>query len=167
MTQAPNSFTLELDTTPPTLEIISPQYTLRNTETEIIIQANEELALYQDIYIIDPDGVRHDFTFSHQGDSFYGLVTLSELPLGISTIYAQVKDEVHNLSPLTSRPILIVLASDLLVAIETKEFPHPFELDQLDQELIVGEVYNLIEITEDTLPIYVREKDLDSGGETR
>lgn len=98
---------LELDTTPPEIEIYSPRYTTREIENEIRIVSNEKLSTYQDIYVIDSQGNRHDYTFQYNEDEFIGHIRFNELPYGICTIYAQLKDEVDNFSPLVSKSIEI------------------------------------------------------------
>lgn len=108
-----NYFTLDLDTTGPIINIIAPSYTTPQTSDEISIVANETLSTYQEIYIVDSQGVRHDLTFTYENDRFVGLVSFSGYPFGPATIYAQVKDEVFNASELVSKTINIRLANTL------------------------------------------------------
>lgn len=107
-----NYFTLTLDTTGPIINIIAPSYTTPQTSDEISIVANETLSTYQEFYIVDSAGVRHDLTFDYEGDRFVGLVSFSGYPFGTATIYARVKDEVMNISELVSKTISIRLADD-------------------------------------------------------
>jgi hypothetical protein len=100
-------FSLELDLTPPSLEIIAPQYTLKDISTSITITSNEPLLNWQDIYIVDSNNIRHDLTFLYEDDQFSANVTLNDLSYGIATIYCQLKDTVDNQSSLMSKSINI------------------------------------------------------------
>lgn len=104
----PSYFIIELDTTSPIIEVYAPRYTTNNITNKITIESNENLAQYQDIYIIDSKGVRHDYTFKRDSDNTYvGVVKFSNYPLGIATIYARMKDEVDNFSNVASASIEI------------------------------------------------------------
>lgn len=106
-------FTLTLDTTAPTVSILAPSYTTPQTSDEITVLGNETLSTTQDIYIIDSNGVRRDYTFDYQTDRFVGLVSWDGYPYGPATIYAQIKDEVDNTSALASKSINIRSGSTL------------------------------------------------------
>jgi hypothetical protein len=114
------SFTLELDTTGPQIEILAPLYTLPEIETEVIIQANEVLAPNAEIWVIDSLGERYDVTFSHEGDRFSGIIKFTEFPLGVAWIYALVRDEVHNLSNLVTKSINIRLSANIEMQVSSK-----------------------------------------------
>lgn len=101
------SFQLTLDTTKPAIEITAPSYTTPSAKTDIWIYGEEELSSYQNFYFIDSRGERHDVIFEHLGDSFHGVMYFSNFPTGITTFYAQVKDEVRNLSNVESISINI------------------------------------------------------------
>lgn len=97
-----------MDTIAPKLEIISPQYTTREMQNTITIQANEEVSSYQEIYIIDSNNNRHDYTFSKVGeDKYVGYLNFYDYPIGIVTIYARLKDTVDNISNLFSKTMEI------------------------------------------------------------
>lgn len=98
-------FSLELDTTAPEVDIIAPVYTVPDTLTEIIVETSEALADWQDVYIVDAKGQRHDLIFAHQDDQLLGLLDFNICAIGIAVIYAQVRDDVFNLSALVSKPI--------------------------------------------------------------
>lgn len=98
---------LELDTTPPEIEIYSPTYVTRETDNVITILGTEELSTYQEIYIVDSQGNRFDYTFTHDNNSFVGKVKLNELSLGYATLYVRVKDTVGNATDLVSHVIEI------------------------------------------------------------
>lgn len=99
---------IELDTTPPIIEIIAPKYTTRNIINRITVQANENLSDYQNIYILDSNNIRHDYIFNQErGDSFVGLINFADYPTGMTTIYARLRDEVNNVSNLAVATIEI------------------------------------------------------------
>lgn len=99
---------LELDTTAPHIDIYAPSYTTSSALNIITIEADETLAEYQDIYVIDNKGNRHDFTFNRDSDNQYvGAVRFNTMPLGIVQIYARMKDEVDNFSNVASATIEI------------------------------------------------------------
>lgn len=101
-------FTLTLDTTPPTFEIYSPQYTQKEIETEIRIVANENLSINHEIYLIDSLGERYNYTFLLSDNEFIGKVQFTNVNYGIATIYVTVYDEVLNKSSLLSKAINII-----------------------------------------------------------
>lgn len=105
-------FALELDTTGPQIEIYAPKYTDKHSNNLIRIVSNEKMSSFQDIYIIDSQGARHDVIFSFDGDkTFTGNVVFSDYSIGVATIYAQLKDEVNNLSNLVDFPISIITST--------------------------------------------------------
>lgn len=112
---------IALDATGPDIEIIAPQYTSPNIFTEIRIQANELLAKWQEVYIIDSAGMRHDLIFEHTGDCLVGEVVLNFCALGLVTIYAQVKDEVLNPSPLVSKTFNLMETVKVFVEMDIKQ----------------------------------------------
>ena len=104
-----NFFTLRLDTTGPDVEIRIPPYVLSTYDMDITVAANEELESgYQNFYLIDSTGKRHDFTLTHYGSYFKGRIAAGSLPLGVASIYVQVQDKVLNLSPVIYRTFQIV-----------------------------------------------------------
>lgn len=111
-------FELILDTNSPKLEIIAPQYTSPDINTEIIIESSEPLLNYQDIYIIDNLGIRHDIILNFNVTELTGKVRLNDFPLGIATIYCRLKDEVGNLSELVSKTINITEGNVLKIYLE-------------------------------------------------
>ncbi|MDW7673790.1 MAG: hypothetical protein SCK28_04550 [Bacillota bacterium] len=113
-----NFFILELDTTPPNISIIAPNYTVPNVETEIIIEGNEVLSQFQDIYIIDAKGTRHDVIFNYSNDKFIGRLIFNDFSIGIATVHARLKDEVLNLSDRVSKTIDIRMATKLILTID-------------------------------------------------
>lgn len=104
-----NFFTLRLDTVGPDIEIRIPPYVLSTSDMDLMIAANEEVEPgYQNFYLMDSTGQRHDIILAHHGDYFKGKVSIGSLPLGIVTVYAQVQDTVLNLSPVIYQSFQIV-----------------------------------------------------------
>ncbi|MFC3883742.1 hypothetical protein ACFOU2_09615 [Bacillus songklensis] len=111
------SFILELDTTGPVIEAFGPSYATNLYPETIIIEANETLADYQDIYFIDAAGTRHDVIFSYQTNKFVGVVYFSLFVPGIATMYARLMDEVNNLSNTAIYYVNVVSAIKLDITI--------------------------------------------------
>jgi paraquat-inducible protein B len=102
-------FILSLDTTPPEIDIYAPNYTTTTSEFEVVVKADEILSSgFQEFYIVDQQGTRHDYDFTYQNNQFVGKITLSAFDNGLVTFYAQVKDEVNNLSALATKSIQII-----------------------------------------------------------
>lgn len=121
-------FYLELDTTPPEAEIIAPYYTIPTSKLPVEIIANEELDLWHEVYLIDAQRERHNFTFQYLGDRFYGLLDITAASLGIATIYAKVQDKVHNVSSLMTATVdvktgakIYVFPSEMVRAVDIAE----------------------------------------------
>jgi hypothetical protein len=108
---------LTLDTTPPEIDIFTPNYTTNSARTEITVTSNEPLAQWQDVYIIDSLGRRHDVVFRNDGDELVGEIIFDGYPLGISTVYARVMDEVGNKSALASKSFNIVSSETLTISL--------------------------------------------------
>lgn len=89
--------TVNLDTTKPSVEIYAPEYVATNSIMEIMVMANEDLDIFQDIYM-SYEGVSVPLTFSQENNKFKGLVSLHGIPEGMLEISVQVRDVVHNLS---------------------------------------------------------------------
>lgn len=107
---------IELDTTPPDINIYVPSYTTNDLTNEIIIESNESLSNYQEVYVIDSNGDKHDYVFEKVSDKqFLGIVKFANFPMGTSTIYARMKDEVDNLSEIASKSFVIKESLTLLV----------------------------------------------------
>ena len=99
---------IELDTRPPTVEIFAPSYTTTEIVNTIQIKADETVSNFQDIFAIDENNTRYDYTFVKTDDNlFFGEINFFNFPLGIVTIYATLKDEVDNISNTASTTILI------------------------------------------------------------
>lgn len=102
-------FFLTLDTAPPQVNIYAPTYTNRLTTDEIRIESSEPLGEFQNFYIIDCEGNKHNLIFTQESDTVYtGQLTFSGYPYGIATIFAQVKDTVDNPSRLATASINVI-----------------------------------------------------------
>lgn len=100
-------FNLVLDTTPPILNIISPQYTSPDILTTIIIESDKPLMKFQDIYFVDYNEVKHDLIFNYDINCYVGKIQFTNMCNGIGTICCCLKDEVGNKSDLISKAINI------------------------------------------------------------
>lgn len=112
-----NYFTLTLDTTGPVVNILAPKFTIMDKPVDYKIVSSEQMLPYQNFYIMDSKGVRHDLIFEYLGDSFEGTVDFSEYPKGIATLYVQVKDDVLNLSPVYKHSIRLDDGGEAVVEI--------------------------------------------------
>jgi hypothetical protein len=96
-----------LDTTPPTVIIYAPTTIFEKSFEHISIEANENLDLKQEIYIVDSLNKRHDYTFVLEPDkkTLFGSVSFQDYPNGIATLFVIVYDEVWNKSMLYRKAI--------------------------------------------------------------
>lgn len=90
--------TIQLDTTEPTLNIYAPSYVTIDMQVDILIESDERLDDWQEIYVIDQDGKRHDYTFKITNNRITGVINTNTYPVGLATLYVTVRDEVHNVS---------------------------------------------------------------------
>lgn len=93
-----NFFTITVDTTPPTIEIIHPRQPIYGVTTEIIVKANEELSEYQGLYLVDSLGTRHSLIGTLDYDTITYKTNFIGVALGTCRIYCTVKDVVDNTS---------------------------------------------------------------------
>lgn len=114
-----NYFTLELDTTPPSIQILTPNNAPSKNTTIVRIEADEELADWQNIYAIDGLGNRQDLLFNYHSTYFEGEVTFN-FENEVITIFAQLKDTVDNVSDLISKPIRILNGQPLTLKLNSK-----------------------------------------------
>lgn len=129
-------FTLELDTTPPLVEIFAPTYTVRGINNDVEVVANEELSLFQEIYIIDSLGVRHDLIFSHNGDRFVGVVNFEGYPVGSASLYATVKDTLLNQSYLVYEIIDIISDLDAMrMTVDIEDVARNIVIEDITREI--------------------------------
>jgi len=143
-------FTLEFDSTSPHLTITMPTRTIPQNVVEIEIKSNEILATYQDIYIIDAVGIRHDYIFNKLDDyTYYGLVDFQTFPLGIATLYVRLKDEVFNESELYSKNINVgYIVEQIECFISMKERNSNVSMVERESNVNIFERKNSIQVIE-------------------
>lgn len=156
-------FTLTLDTTGPNITVYSPQYSDRTHTNEIRFISNETLMDYQDIYIIDSQGTRHDEVFSFNGiDEYIGNVVFTDYPMGIASIYGQFKDDVGNLSNIAISQINVISTFDSLVLkISMLEQEADVLLSEYEKAVNIDEKESIVSVVEklDSLNIKVTEQE--------
>ena len=111
--------TVNLDTTKPSVEIYAPNYVATNSIMEVIVMANEDLDIFQDIYM-SYEGVSVPLTFSQENNKFKGLVSLHGIPEGKLEISVQVRDTVYNMSDKVVKTINALENKGLKLKIENK-----------------------------------------------
>ncbi|AZU98912.1 hypothetical protein pW2_78 [Bacillus phage pW2] len=102
-----NYIIVEFDTTAPVFEIYAPAYTTREAIVEVTIEADEDIGTLNEIYVIDENGVRRDYTFSKNGNQLIGHLDFNGFPLGLARLYVRVSDTVDNVSGLYEKAITI------------------------------------------------------------
>lgn len=138
-----SSFILELDTTPPEITINAPSYTTKFIPNTIYVTSNEILSdSYENIYIVDSNGATHDIDLSFDGNKIYsGSVIFKDYPNGVATIYAQLKDDVGNVSQLVSKTINVIVSSDhLMLRLSMLKTTRGVTLGEINNSIILGEV---------------------------
>ncbi len=114
-------FILNLDTTPPVIEISCPDYTTKREPLPIVILSNEDLDLWHDVFIIDSEGVRHDITLTHDGDRLFGSISFNAIASGVCTIFARARDEVFNVSNIDQKAVLVMADGAVILYITSSE----------------------------------------------
>ena len=107
-------FELTLDTTGPVVTFALNTFTVQGVECDITVLSNELLsAEAQTVYVIDAAGKKHNLilTISADGMSYTGTTNFNDCAAGIATVYAQLQDDVGNVSNLASAAINILAAS--------------------------------------------------------
>jgi hypothetical protein len=147
-----------LDTTKPEIEIYAPKYTTKEITNTITIKSNEALADYQEIYVIDSYGDRYDYTFEKESNSeFVGLIKFSNLPIGVVTIYARMKDDVDNYSDTVSLPINLKESLSLLKV----------DIRDYNKDLNVLDTYRNIEVNNGYMDVNIKDFDRYEEDEVR
>lgn len=129
---------LEIDTIAPTVEIYAPSYTTREVIDEITIQCSEVIDMTYEVYTIDINGDRRDYTFNHLGDKLEGLIMFNPYPIGTLTLYVRVRDEVHNLSNIYSKPITVKESLSLL----------QLDIRDIERKLVTSDTVRRMDITD-------------------
>lgn len=115
-------FQLELDTTAPSISIEAPWYTVPRQYIQFAIKAEGPLDIWQDVYIVDSAGVKHQVICSMTATGLEGIVDVRSFSSGTATIYARVRDDVHNTSALASRSFNIWTAAEIFLEVEATTF---------------------------------------------
>lgn len=88
-------FTVTLDTMAPGLIMTVPLWTLK-TCIPVIVQSDEPLDKWQEVYVLDSKGKRHDFTLAWEEYSLAGTIAFQEIASGIALLHVGVRDRVFN-----------------------------------------------------------------------
>lgn len=138
---------IEFDRTPPEVEIYAPSYTTRELVNEITIEANEHIADdHHEIYVIDSNGDRHDYTFEKELDNrFVGFIKFSNFPMGIATIYARMKDDVDNFSNLVDKSIEIKENLTLL-QLSMRDYQREINVNDYDRNINIIDTARRVDI---------------------
>ncbi|UUV46719.1 hypothetical protein [Bacillus phage vB_BanS-Thrax4] len=140
-----NYIIVELDTTAPTLEIYAPAYTVREANVEVTIEADETIG-QNEIYVIDENGTRHDYTFAKNENYLTGILDFNGFPLGLARLFVRVKDTVDNVSELYEKTITIresltilnpVISDSKKSNIQNKDIERKAETIDKDRQLTV------------------------------
>jgi hypothetical protein len=133
-----NFLVLELDTSPPNINILAPNYTTSESAIDIEVVSDETLSdSFQSFYILDAYGKRYDYIFSYDGNKYTGRITLSGFRNGLVTFYAQVKDEVHNLSGIATKVIEVIPSVNyLMLSLEDKVISSEIDSGTIQQDIL-------------------------------
>jgi hypothetical protein len=116
-----NYFLLELDTTPPTAEIYTSNYTTKTNKTQISIVANEKLSSLSEVYFIDSNGDRHDTNFLLDNIELVGEMYFSDYPFGVTEIHVILCDDVGNVSGIFKKSFNIVESISQIKTVQIEE----------------------------------------------
>lgn len=108
-----NYFTLTLDTTGPFIEVLGLDYSIRGALYDITVISNEPMDPgVQNCNVIDSAGKEHPVTLaiSEDGLKYEGSTQFEGCAVGIATIIAQMRDDVGNLSNVSSKAVNILTA---------------------------------------------------------
>jgi hypothetical protein len=152
-----NYFILELDTTSPVIEIECPEYTTKREPLPIIIQADEALDSWHDVFIIDSQGTRHNVILTLSGDKFEGFISFNEVYHGMATIFARTRDEVFNVSNIAQKAVLVMADAEVFLEISISEGQAEIQLVEAIMPILVSEVVMVLVSTEKTQDIDTSE----------
>lgn len=115
-------FNLRLDTTPPSTQLNLPSY-VGDNETYIELVATEELDDFHEILIRDSGGQEKSLTFTVEGDTISGILDVTGLFPGMTTIYIRLYDRAWNKSELIQGSFEILETSKNKIKTDLKEAP--------------------------------------------
>lgn len=155
-------FTLGFDTTGPHIEIYAPKYTDRVSNNYIRIVSDEKLSSFQNIYVIDSKGVKHDVIFSFDGNNtLLGNIVFNDYPIGVTTIFAQLKDDVDNMSNLATAHISVITSTYnamLRLTMSEEERKNPLNIKELKPIVNEKELIKSIYDKNRNISFHIKEK---------
>jgi hypothetical protein len=160
-------FNLILDTTSPVITLKCPSRTIPNNVVEIMITSNEELDVYQEIYIIDSKGERKDLIFALIDEyTFLGYIDFQMYPIGMCQMYIRLRDKVFNPSNIIEHQIYVgyISQSDNYDAhVNAIEVDKPVECE--DGKIITSHLENkqVVQATEVLKETKVSEREIKVG----
>lgn len=119
-----NFITLELDTTPPEIEIYAPRYVINGNYLEFRVSANEAVDTGKTIaYAVDNGQNEYPIVleWDSENNEFIGLVDTFGFENGIAKVVVRLWDEVHNAS--TTEKVFKVLGNIADMDIAVKRMP--------------------------------------------
>lgn len=139
---------IELDTSPPEIRIYAHSYTTKDLINTIRIESNEATSDARETYVIDSNGVKHDFTFKkEEANLLIGEISFFNFPLGKATIYAKLEDTVGNMSDLVSKAIEIKESLTLL-KLTIKDSVRGISTNNLEQNFLINNSGRNIDISD-------------------
>jgi hypothetical protein len=131
------NFYLDLEAT---AEVIVPQYTTNEALTHIRIISDSILDEIYNIKIVDSLGIEHVFPTNHTDTDNYDLeVVLNDYPLGITTFYASIKDQVGNTKDLVPTIFEIYKATLLFVEVSDSQDYKVLQSDSAEYKVTLSD----------------------------
>jgi len=131
------NFYLDLEAT---AEVIAPQYTTNEALTHIRIVSDSILDEIYNIKIVDSLGAEHLFPNNYIDTDNYDLeVVLSDYPLGTTTFYASIKDQVGNTKDLAPTTFEIYKATLLFVEVSDSRDYKVLQSDSADFKITLSD----------------------------
>lgn len=124
----------------------------------IVIEADRPLdENFQDIYLIDSKGIRHNIILYFLNNRFEGEVDTLPFSCGIASLFVRVKDDVGTFFRTTSLSVKI-MSFDEACRVESEELSRKVELDELFKNIIEELVGRDIKLEEANKNIYLEDK---------
>lgn len=155
-------FTIELDTTAPSIEISMPAYTGRENWNEIIIQSNEMLDTKQEFYFVDSTGNSKPITFWQEDTQFLGEIRFNDFQNGIATLVAVVWDEVGNPSAVAEKSINI-LGNSLAGTVDFQLQERSVDMEFTERNRVLSSSARIGEIQTGTRNFHLRTRTRTGG----
>lgn len=153
-------FSLELDTTPPVIEILTPNNASNVYSTIVRIEANEELLNWQNIYAIDGMGNVQELTFDYNNYYFEGNIEFN-YKNKIITLFAQLKDSVGNVSDIVTKTIKVLETHPLVLKMDeqTQKVENAVDIRAMKSNEVTRRIYDLI--SERRIDIYKKDRNIE------